>query len=386
MNTLLSDKKAVWVFMLPSLLLVIGMMYIPIGWTLGYSLFDGFPGFGSTFVGFRNYLDLWSDAVFRQSFVTTLVYTLVQVVGQVGLGLCLALLLKMGVKRHKDFMKTLIFFPSVIPAIAVAQLFIKVYEVRPQYGLLNSLLALVGRSDLIRGWLGETSTALWCLCVADIWRFMGFYAVLFYAAMIEIPEDIVEAARIDGVNARQMIRHIFLPLVFPVIITATSYCFIGTIKVFEMPYAHAVEGGEILKSRSVAAHSGFPHPGLMGGLPALKQAIQGFVAILRRAVTETFAISESLRFCFEARPGFVLPAHLAGGIQVHPQGNLSAPATVTAECCAGTVRPLARGVFPLPSGLCTAKRAEYPRSLQGAMAFFTDHRGPPQPDMTTNDC
>ena len=236
MNTLLSDKKAVWVFMLPSLLLVIGMMYIPIGWTLGYSLFDGFPGFGSTFVGFRNYLDLWSDAVFRQSFVTTLVYTLVQVVGQVGLGRCLALLLKMGVKRHKDFMKTLIFFPSVIPAIAVAQLFIKVYEVRPQYGLLNSLLALVGRSDLIRGWLGETSTALWCLCVADIWRFMGFYAVLFYAAMIEIPEDIVEAARIDGVNARQMIRHIFLPLVFPVIITATSYCFIGTIKVFEMPY------------------------------------------------------------------------------------------------------------------------------------------------------
>ena len=183
MNTLLSDKKAVWVFMLPSLLLVIGMMYIPIGWTLGYSLFDGFPGFGSTFVGFRNYLDLWSDAVFRQSFVTTLVYTLVQVVGQVGLGLCLALLLKMGVKRHKDFMKTLIFFPSVIPAIAVAQLFIKVYEVRPQYGLLNSLLALVGRSDLIRGWLGETSTALWCLCVADIWRFMGFYAVLFYAAI-----------------------------------------------------------------------------------------------------------------------------------------------------------------------------------------------------------
>ena len=75
-----------------------------------------------------------------------------------------------------------------------------------------------------------------CLCVADIWRFMGFYAVLFYAAIIEIPEDVVEAARIDGVSTWQMIRYIFLPLVFPVIITATSYCFIGTIKVFEMPY------------------------------------------------------------------------------------------------------------------------------------------------------
>lgn len=236
MNKLLSDKKAIWIFMLPSLIMVIGMMYIPIGWTLGYSLFDGFPGFGSTFVGFANFADLWTDQVFEQSFVITLVYTLIQVSGQVGLGLLLALLLKLGVKRHKDLMKTIVFFPSVIPAIAVAQLFIKIYEIRPQYGLLNSFLALIGRADLVRGWLGETSTALICLCVADIWRFMGFYAVLFYAAIVEIPQDIVEAAKIDGVNTRQMIGHILLPLIFPVIITAVSYCFIGTIKVFEMPY------------------------------------------------------------------------------------------------------------------------------------------------------
>ena len=236
MNKLLSDKKAIWIFMLPALIMVIGMMYIPIGWTFGYSFFDGFPGFGSTFIGIENYINLWQDRVFTQSMGVTLLYTVIQVVGQVGLGLVLALLLKMGVKRYKDSMKTLIFFPSVIPAIAVAQLFIKIYEVRPQYGLLNSLLALLGRGDLVKGWLGESSTALMCLCVADIWRFMGFYAVLFYAAIIEIPEDVVEAARIDGVSTWQMIRYIFLPLVFPVIITATSYCFIVTIKVFEMPY------------------------------------------------------------------------------------------------------------------------------------------------------
>ena len=67
MNKLLSDKKAIWIFMLPSLIMVIGMMYIPIGWTLGYSLFDGFPGFGSTFVGFANFADLWTDQVFDRA-------------------------------------------------------------------------------------------------------------------------------------------------------------------------------------------------------------------------------------------------------------------------------------------------------------------------------
>ncbi len=236
MNRLLSDKKAVFIFMLPALLFVVCMMYIPIGWTIGYSFFDGFPGFGSSFVGFQNYIDIWKDRVFTQSFSTTLLYTVIQVVGQVGLGLLLAFLLKLGVKKHKDIMKTIIFFPSVIPAIAVAQLFIKIYEVRPQLGLLNSLLSAVGRADLVKGWLGETSSALLCLSIADIWRFMGFYAVLFYAAIIEIPEEIAEAARVDGVNTWQMIRYILLPLIVPVIITATSYCFIGTIKVFEMPY------------------------------------------------------------------------------------------------------------------------------------------------------
>lgn len=236
MDKILSDKKAIFIFMLPALFMVICMMYIPIGWTLGYSFFDGFPGFGSAFVGLKNYAGLFKDRIFCQSFVTTLKYTVIQVIGQVGLGLMLAFLLKLGIKRRKDLMKTIIFFPSVIPAIAVAQLFIKIYEIRPQMGLLNSVLSLLGQQNLVKGWLGETATALPCLCVADIWRFMGFYTVLFYAAIIEIPEEVVEAAKIDGANSWQMIRHILFPLLIPVIITATSYCFIGTIKVFEMPY------------------------------------------------------------------------------------------------------------------------------------------------------
>jgi raffinose/stachyose/melibiose transport system permease protein len=125
----------------------------------------------------------------------------------------------------------------VLPTVAVAQLFVKVYEIVPQYGLLNSILDLIGLGKFVQPWLGQPSTALLALCAQDIWRAIGFYAIIFYAGLISISPEIIDAARIDGASTSVMIRRIMLPLLTPVIATGLVYCLTGTLKAFETIYA-----------------------------------------------------------------------------------------------------------------------------------------------------
>ena len=124
----------------------------------------------------------------------------------------------------------------VLPTVAAAQLFSKIYEIAPQYGLVNSLLAAVGLENLVRAWLGESGTALYALCIADIWKTAGFYSIVFYGALIDVSSDYIEAARIDGARNGIIIRKILLPMVKPTIIAMVVFSLTSAIKVFESPY------------------------------------------------------------------------------------------------------------------------------------------------------
>ncbi|HOO28734.1 MAG TPA: sugar ABC transporter permease, partial [Lachnospiraceae bacterium] len=93
----------------------------------------------------------------------------------------------------------------------------------------------------VQAWIGQASTALWALCVMDIWVAMGFYSVIFYGALLDIPGDVIEAARIDGCNGFNLFRYVLSPLIKPVTITALVFSFSGTVKMFES--ATALTGG-----------------------------------------------------------------------------------------------------------------------------------------------
>ncbi len=237
MEKVLKNKVAILVFILPALMLFIGAAFIPTIWSFVYSLYSGIPGVSFKFVGATNYIKLINDKVFLASVMNNLKFILIVVSGQICLGLLAALMFQFIIKKNQVLVRTTVFFPVVLPTVAVAQLFVKIYEVAPQYGLINSILHLLNMDAYISAWHAETSTALISVCIPEIWRAIGFYAVIFYTALTSVSEELIEAAKIDGASGFALVRKIILPLIKPIIITATVFSLNGTLKVFELPYA-----------------------------------------------------------------------------------------------------------------------------------------------------
>lgn len=252
MKKVLGNKKAIALFVVPALVLYSIIVILPVLWSFYYSLYSGSPGLKWEFAGLKNYLNLFQDKNFISALIVNLKYIAVVMVGQVGLGLCLALMFHFWLRKFKSVVRTLVFFPVVLPTVAVGQLFSKIYEIQPNYGLLNSILANLGLENLVQPWIGQASTALGALCVMDIWVAMGFYSVIFYGALLDVPGDIIEAARIDGCSGWNLFKLVLAPLLRPIIITALVFSFSGTVKMFESALALTNGGpGNATKSLSM---------------------------------------------------------------------------------------------------------------------------------------
>lgn len=253
MNKVLGNKKAITLFVVPALILYTIIVMVPVIWSLYYSFFNGSPGLQWEFCGLDNYARLFKDKNFRNALMVNLKYISVVTLGQVSLGLLLALMFKFWLKRCKTIIRTLVFFPVVLPTVAVGQLFAKIYEIQPNYGLLNSFFDSLGLKNLVQPWIGQSSTALWCLCIMDIWVAMGFYSVIFYGALLDIPDDILEAARIDGAGSFNLFKRILLPLLRPMIITSLVFSFSGTVKMMESSMA-LTNGGPGTATKSLSMY------------------------------------------------------------------------------------------------------------------------------------
>ena len=253
MKKVLENKTAIAIFVLPALIVYSVIVILPVIWSLYYSFYSGSPGLKWVFCGFDNFLRLLGDSNFKASMAVNLKYISIVMLGQVGMGLLLALLFYFWLKRFKNVIRTLVFFPVVLPTVAVGQLFQKIYEIQPNYGLLNSLLDTLGLTGLVQPWIGQASTALGSLCVMDIWVAMGFYAVIFYGALLDIPGDVIEAAKIDGAGGLQLFRHILAPLLHAMIITCLIFSFSGTVKMFESATA-LTNGGPGAATRSLSMY------------------------------------------------------------------------------------------------------------------------------------
>lgn len=231
MERVLRDPRAVLVFLGPAMLVYTLVLLIPIVWSIGYTFFEGSPISGFEFVGLANFAELVGDARFWNALWFSTKYMLVVSSGQVVLGLLLALLYHFYLKRASSVVRTLVFFPVVLPTVAVAAIFQKLFAIAPQYGIVNALLDLFGLSAV--SWLGKGDTAFWVVAVMDIWRAMGFYAVLLYAGLVDIPGDILEAASMDGATGWRLVQFVVLPLLLPILISSLIFSMNGTLKVFD---------------------------------------------------------------------------------------------------------------------------------------------------------
>lgn len=242
MKKVLGNKKAIALFVIPPLILYTIIVVLPVLWSFYYSLFSGSPGLKWKFVGFKNYLALFSDQKFLNALTVNVKYIGFTMAGQVIGGLLMALMFRFWLKKHKNLVRTIVFFPTVLPTVAVGQLFQKIYEIQPNYGLLNSLLSSIGLQSLVQPWLGQASTALPALILMDIWTGIGFHAIILYGALLDIPNDVIEAGRIDGCHGWHLFRYIIAPLLRPMIITSCVFSFSGTVKMFESAMA-LTQGG-----------------------------------------------------------------------------------------------------------------------------------------------
>ncbi len=233
MEKVLRDKKAIALFVLPALFIFVGVIFVPIIWTMVYSLFSGMPGIDFEYYGFQNYIDMFANKQTVNAIAVNWKYIAIVTPCQVGFGLLAALMVHFSVRKYKTLSRTLIFIPTVLPAVAVAQMFIKMYALTPNYGLFNSVLDKLGMDSLIKAWLGFSDTAFGALCLMDIWTAVGFYTVIIYGALVDIPDEIIEAARIDGANSFGLFRRIILPMLKTMITTCFVFSFTGTIKMFE---------------------------------------------------------------------------------------------------------------------------------------------------------
>ncbi|KHL09985.1 multiple sugar transport system permease protein/raffinose/stachyose/melibiose transport system permease protein [Mumia flava] len=231
MNRVLGDRRAIVVLLGPALVLYSLVMLVPVVWSFGYTAFEGNAISGFHFVGLDNFRELVSDPKAHEALWFTVRFALVLTVVQVGAGYALALFYVFVLRRRSGLVRTLVFFPVVIPTVAVALLFQQLFEVAPRTGPVNQLLELVGLSPV--DWFSAGGTSFVVLLLMETWRSMGFYAVLLYAGLIDIPEEMIESARLDGASWLALVRHIVVPLSLPVLLASLVFSINGTLKVFD---------------------------------------------------------------------------------------------------------------------------------------------------------
>ncbi|MGQ9629010.1 MAG: carbohydrate ABC transporter permease [bacterium] len=185
------------------------------------------------FVGLLNYTRIFNDAVFLKALSNTLIIGVVAHVPMLSLALILAFIINSGLIKYKDVFRAIYFLPMVTSSVAVSLVFMTMYGVR--FGFINFLLAKLGLQPI--DWWG--GTGFWvkpAIIILFVWRWLGWNMVIYLAGLQGIPEELYEAARVDGANLRQIFMHITLPLLKPIILFTLILSTIGALTIFDEPY------------------------------------------------------------------------------------------------------------------------------------------------------
>ncbi|MFJ8691552.1 carbohydrate ABC transporter permease [Streptomyces roseolilacinus] len=241
-------------FLAPPLLIYAVFVVSPFVQAFQISMTDwsGLVG-AARFVGLDNFVRLWeSDEFWNALRHNVYMLALVPLV-TLALGLFFAFMLNVGGKRRRDkvvtgvagsaFYKFVFFFPQVVSVTIIAVIWFNIYNPDPADGMLNSLLGAVGLDGLQNAWLGEKSLALWCISAVMVWGHVGFYVVLFSAAMASIPRDVYEAALLDGAGRFHTFFRITLPLLWDTVQTGWVYMGIIALDAFALVQIMSVNMG-----------------------------------------------------------------------------------------------------------------------------------------------
>ncbi len=202
------------------------------------------------FIGWQNYDKLWRDRIFWQTLGNTLTYLIFAVPSLVILSLALAILVNQKIRAIK-FFRAIYYFPVVVSVVVAGIAWKWVYA---QNGILNYFLSIVSSQNISIPWLTDPRTAIFAVISVVIWRGVGYYMVIYLAGLQSIPQDLYEAAAIDGSDGWQKHFDITIPLMRPYIILVSVISSISAMKIFEEVYIMSPQGGPANATKTIVYH------------------------------------------------------------------------------------------------------------------------------------
>jgi raffinose/stachyose/melibiose transport system permease protein len=235
-----SRATVAWL-VLPGLAVLVFSLVVPLGFSVYFSLTD-WSGLGDyQHVGLDNYRSIFTDdPVFWRSLRNVLLLIAVTIFVQNPIAFALAAFLSRLSTRASRILRTIYFVPTVLSLVIVAKLWVDVFN--PTYGVLNKLLRAVGLDALAVSWLSNPNTSLAAVIWIIVWQGFGWALLFYYAALMTVPRDLEEAARVDGASWFQTYRHVIIPHLAPVIATVIVIDVISSMKQMELIYLTTAGG------------------------------------------------------------------------------------------------------------------------------------------------
>jgi raffinose/stachyose/melibiose transport system permease protein len=232
-RTPLSAKVEIAVLVGPAMIVFLGFVIFPVVMAAYYGFFS-WQGYGpaTDFVGFRNYITILQDPTFQEALSHNAFIVVASLVLQGPVAILLALLLNRKL-RGQSLIRVLIFVPYVISEVVVGTGWSLMLQ---SNGAVNGMLEKLGLGAFTQDWLSNPDIAIWTLMVIITWKYVGFAVILFLAGLQGIPEELPEAAAIDGASFWQIQRHITLPLLAPTMRIWAFLSIIGALQLFDLVY------------------------------------------------------------------------------------------------------------------------------------------------------
>jgi multiple sugar transport system permease protein len=243
--------RVAMIFLAPALIAIAVFFFVPViaAFILSFTDFDIYS-LGNwryaRFVGLKNYSDLFSDPLFWKALKNTMYFLVVGGPLSIAVSLGAALLLQSKRVRLKGLFRTAYFAPVVTTLVAVAVVWRFVYH--PRFGLLNYALSFVGVGQI--DWLGDPAWAMPAIILMAVWKNFGYNMIIFIAGLQNIPDELYEAANIDGAGKWQQFRSVTLPMLAPTTLFITIITMIGYIQLFAEPYV-MTQGGPLNSTLSI---------------------------------------------------------------------------------------------------------------------------------------
>jgi raffinose/stachyose/melibiose transport system permease protein len=233
-----SHSLAIFLFLLPALILFVGLLIAPIIMSLYYSFFDwnGLKALNPSedFLGFGNYTILFGERIqFGKALINSLILAGLSVFVQLPVSLALALALGKKIKGERVFL-SIYFMPVLISTVVIGQLWLKIYN--PEYGILNTFLRAIGVLEGDIRWLGEKNLALGAVFAPTLWQYVGYHMLLLYAGVKSVSPELREAAKLDGATDGQVNRFVVIPSIKPIIKVSVIFAVTGSLKSFDLIY------------------------------------------------------------------------------------------------------------------------------------------------------